>query len=205
MSSTTKYPWFSGLLFMGKNPRPIHAQRRIVDSYIRRGVGDCGQATIEAAFLIPVIFLLLLLLLEPSILLYDRMVMSAAAADGCRLIATSTGADGVSDAQLKDAILRHLGSVPQQDLFHVHGGNCSWDIQLAGDETSQYVSVSIKTKVKPLPVVDFGSTLLGLTDGDGYLTQRVHVEMRAKDAWVMANRMGASPSAWVKGREWHDN
>lgn len=204
MFSTTKYPWFSGFHFMGKNPQSTHAQRQIVDSCIRRGVGDCGQATIEAAFLIPVIFLLLLLLLEPSILLYDRMVMNGAAADGCRLIATSGMSDGVSEAQLKDAILRHLGSIPQQDLFHVHDGGCTWDIQLSGSETSQYVSVSIKTKVKPLPIVDFGSTLLGLTDGSGYLTQHVRVEMRAKDAWVMANRLGMSADAWVRGRDQHE-
>lgn len=52
--------------------------------------GTKGQATIEAAALIPVLFILLLLLLQPSILLFDRIVMKNAAAEGCRLLATKT-------------------------------------------------------------------------------------------------------------------
>ena len=34
-----------------------------------------GQATVEAAFLIPLILLLLMLLMQPGIILYSRMVM----------------------------------------------------------------------------------------------------------------------------------
>ena len=34
-----------------------------------------GQATVEGAFLIPVILLMLMLLIQPGILLYDRVVM----------------------------------------------------------------------------------------------------------------------------------
>ena len=48
----------------------------------------------EAAVLIPVLFTALLLLLQPGILLYDRMVMQGAAAEGCRLLATKTAALG---------------------------------------------------------------------------------------------------------------
>ena len=41
----------------------------------RRLQDDSGQATIEAAFIIPVLFILMLLLLQPGIVLYDRLVM----------------------------------------------------------------------------------------------------------------------------------
>ena len=41
-----------------------------------------GQATVEAAVLIPVLFTVLLLLIQPGIILYDRMVMNYAAAEG---------------------------------------------------------------------------------------------------------------------------
>ena len=47
--------------------------------------------------LIPVLFTALLLLLQPGILLYDRMVMQGAAAEGCRLLATKTAALGDMD------------------------------------------------------------------------------------------------------------
>ena len=39
---------------------------------------ESGQATVEAAFLLPVLFVGLLLLMQPGILLYDRLVMQAA-------------------------------------------------------------------------------------------------------------------------------
>ena len=51
---------------------------------------ESGQATVEAAFLLPVLFVGLLLLMQPGILLYDRLVMQAAASEGCRLLATKT-------------------------------------------------------------------------------------------------------------------
>ena len=45
-------------------------------------VRDCrGQATVEAAVSLPVIFTLLLMLVQPSIILYDRLVMQQAAAE----------------------------------------------------------------------------------------------------------------------------
>ena len=40
---------------------------------------ESGQATVEAAFLLPVLFVGLLLLMQPGILLYDRLVKQAAA------------------------------------------------------------------------------------------------------------------------------
>ena len=42
---------------------------------------ESGQATVEAAFLLPVLFVGLLLLMQPGILLYDRLVMQAAASE----------------------------------------------------------------------------------------------------------------------------
>ena len=55
-----------------------------------------GQSTVEAAFLLPVFLLVLGLLLQPAIILYDRCVMQSAAAEACRLVATTSGMDGAS-------------------------------------------------------------------------------------------------------------
>ena len=41
-----------------------------------------GQATVEAAFAVPVLMVLVLMLVQPGIILYDRIVMEGAAA-GC--------------------------------------------------------------------------------------------------------------------------
>ena len=153
-----------------------------------------GQGTVEAAVAIPVLFLLLLLLLQPGIVLYDRLVMANAAAEGCRLLATATGDMGGSC----EAFVRHrLAAVPQHDCFHVHQGDCSWNIELSGDESSQEVTVSIGNELKPLPLYDAGSKLLGLTNASGNLEIWESVTMRTQPDWVVSSELGLDPASWI--------
>lgn len=160
---------------------------------------DAGQGTVEAAFTIPVVFLLLLLLLQPGIYLYDRTVMEGAAAEGCRILATA----GADEADLvEEYVLRRLGAIPQADLFHVHGGSCSYEVELNGNETTDAVSVTVSNRLRPLPLLDAVSALLGLTDGDGCLTVQAHAEARTQPAWVNDSRAGKEPSEWIGG--WMD-
>lgn len=159
-----------------------------------------GQATVEAAFLIPVIFLAVLLLVQPGILLYNQVVMKGAASEGCRLLATKTAAAGAADEAYRASILRRLGAVPQQDNFHVHSSGCTWDIQLKGDESSAQACVTIKNQVKPLPLLDAASTLLGLTNAAGNLEQVVSVQVPTQPDWVVNNELGLDPKAWI--RQW---
>lgn len=56
-----------------------------------RSCSESGQSTVEAAVLLPVLFVVFGLLLQPAILLYNRCIMNAAAAEGCRLVATGSG------------------------------------------------------------------------------------------------------------------
>lgn len=156
-----------------------------------------GQATVEGAFLIPVILLMLMLLIQPGILLYDRVVMQAAAAEGCRLVSTRPPGDS-SDAY-KGYVLRRLGSVPRQKNFHVHEGECSWEVSLEGDEGCELVSVRIKNQVTPLPFFDFGARAMGLVNESGNYVQEVSVSMRSKSPWVAANAEGMNPDTWVQG------
>ena len=159
-----------------------------------------GQATIEAAFLIPVMFLLLLLLIQPGILLYNQMVMNAAASEGCRLLATRTDIAGMSAEKCEGFILRRLGSVPPQENFHVHDGGCSWEITLDGDETSGTVTVTIKNQVKLLPLFDTVGSLLRLYGESGSYEQEVQVSTPTQPEWAAASEHGLNPQAWVKER-----
>ena len=156
-----------------------------------------GQAVVEGAFAIPVIFLLLLLLLQPGILLYDRMVMNAAAAEGCRMLATRQPDSGIADWVYEEAVRRHLGAIPQQENFHRHRGGCTWKIGLSGNEGSSEVSVSISGSVRLLPLLDMGGTLLGLGDGAGNIELSTHVSASTQDGWVQASELGLDPAAWV--------
>lgn len=153
-----------------------------------------GQGVVEAAVAIPVLFLLLLLLLQPGIILYDRLVMANAAAEGCRLLATATGDMSGSC----EAFVRHrLAAVPQHDCFHVHQGDCSWNIELLGDESSQEVTVSIENELRPLPLFDAGSKLLGLANANGNLEIAESVTMRTQPDWVTSSELGLDPSSWI--------
>lgn len=155
----------------------------------------------EAAFLVPVVFVLLLLLLQPGIVLYDRMVMNGAAAEGCRLLATRTSAAGADAEAYRSSVLRRLGSVPQEEHFHVHGGGgCSWEIVLDGDESAGEVSVTIRNKLEPLPIVDAAATLLGLVDEAGHLTVEVSASALSQPRWVVEGEAGLNPGAWVEER-----
>lgn len=157
-----------------------------------------GQSTVEAAYIIPLIFVLLLLLIQPGILLYNRMVMEAAAAEGCRLLVTKTDAGGQSYEACEAYILRRLGSIPPQDNFHMHDGQCSWEINFNGDEYSSTVEVSISHAVRPLPLLDLGAKLLGLTDGSGNFLQTATVSSASQPDWVPSNELGMNPKGWVE-------
>lgn len=153
-----------------------------------------GQGTVEAAVAIPVLFLLLLLLLQPGIVLYDRLVMANAAAEGCRLLATATG----DMAGSCEAFVRHrLAAVPQHDCFHVHGGGCSWRIDLIGDESSPTTTVRIVNELRPLPLFDAGAKLLGMTNGNGNLEIEESVTLPAQPDWVASSELGLDPASWI--------
>lgn len=156
---------------------------------------EIAQGTVEAAFALPVLMILLLLLLQPGIVLYDRIVMQSAAAEGCRLMTTASSADA---SNCDDFIRRRLSAIPQIDQFHVHSSGCSWQIDLSGDEASGNVSVKITNKLKPLPLLDAGSALLGIVDAQGCLKIEVESTQKTQPDWLLSSTEGAgTPASWV--------
>ncbi|MBQ3106828.1 MAG: pilus assembly protein [Eggerthellaceae bacterium] len=154
-----------------------------------------GQSTVEAAFVLPLLMTVFLLMAQPALILYDKMVMSAAAAEACRLMATLPA----SQKDLcEDFVRRRLGAVPPHQCFHVHAeGKCSWEVDVQGDEAASAVSVTIKNKVKPLPLLDVTAVLLGLVDDEGFLPVVVCMSMPTQPAWVAGSANGEAPSDWV--------
>ena len=72
-----------------------------------------GQATVEAAMLVPVVLTLVALLVQPACALYTRSVMAATAAEVARLVSTARG----SDEDVRDYALRRLAAVPTSRFF----------------------------------------------------------------------------------------
>lgn len=170
------------------------ACERIAEGAVQLLCGRGGQSTVEAAFALPVLMLLALMLLQPGIVLYDRVVMQGAAAEGCRLIATS--GDAGSQAN-EDFVRRRLGAIPQLDQFHVHSGGCTWRIEFSGGEGHSLAGVRLATELKPLPLLDFGMTMLGMTNASGNLTIEVESEQQMQPGWIEGSAEGSDPSGWV--------
>jgi len=135
--------------------------------------------------LIPLFFLLLLLLFQPIIVLYDYMVMTSAASMGCRVLITSS--EVTTESATTDFIKRRLGAIPPVDYFHVHGTSeetCTWNISYSGNRQSDYVRVTISTKIRLLPLIDVVATLMGLPDKAGQITLKKAVQMKTQPKWV---------------------
>ena len=170
-------------------------RRRFLALIRRAAAGQSGQSTVEAAFALPIAMLLVLLLVQPGIVLYDRIVMQAAASEACRLLATLDGGDDSGAAE--SFVRRRLGAIPSQDCFHVHGGGCSWEIGFEGGQSSESVTCRIATQVKPLPLIGASAGLFGLTNESGNFLVKVETTMPTQPAWAWSASGGSSPSEWI--------
>ena len=94
-----------------------------------------GQASVEAALLLPTILLLLALLMQPVCLLYTRCVMEGAAVEVARLAATAR--EGLD---VRPFALRRLAAVPEISVFHV-GGQQDWEVSTEGPDERGLVKV----------------------------------------------------------------
>lgn len=174
--------------------------RRIITK--KEGKEEAGQASVEAAFLIPIVLLALLLLIQPAIVLYTYMVMQGAAAESCRIVATESVLEQNAEA-VEKYTMRRLSSVPQQDNFHVHEPTCTWKVTHTGNEASSEVSVTITNELKPLPLFDFGLEALGLLNEHGNYQLSASHHLQTKTAWVANNALGSTPKRWVE--RWNDS
>lgn len=177
--------------------RTYRAKSVLARSTRRTRCKEQGQAVVEAAFLIPVLLLALLLLIQPTILLYTTLVMQGAAAETCRIVATESLMEKNVDA-IEDFAKRRLAAVPQQDNFHVHEPSCTWVITYTGDESTSEVTVEITNEVKPLPLFDFGLEALGVLNDEGNYQLEVSHHLATKSAWVQQNPLGTDPDQWIE-------
>ncbi|ACV23026.1 Flp pilus assembly protein TadG [Slackia heliotrinireducens] len=153
-----------------------------------------GQATVEAAFLIPVLLLVMLMAIQPGIILYDRIVMQSAAADGCRMLATLRPEDASS---ARFVVERHLKAVPDAPLFH----QGDWAVDLQGNSQSDLCAVVIQNSVQPVPLIGAAMGAAGALDAGGMYCFEVEVKLE-KDSWLAESGSGMDPRSWVD--RWED-
>ena len=152
--------------------------------------GSSGQATVEAAFLAPLVLAGILLLVQPGIVLYDRAVMLAAAQEGCRLLETRTTQ---SDTDVRAYIERRLDAIPDVGIFH----SGLWDVTFTGDAGMETTSVTISHRIEPLPLVGASLGFVGLKNEGGAYRHEVTCGANVRDAWLMESEFGCDASAWI--------
>lgn len=146
-----------------------------------------GQATVEAAFLLPVLLLVLGAFLQPSILLFDRCAMQSAAAESCRLVATNTA----SETAVRAFVLRRLDAIPEIAAFH-EGGRDSWEV--SWEDGDGAVTVRIVNRARPLPLFGVLAGLAGQVDSEGAIVQEVEASSALVPSWARAS---GSPDEWI--------
>ena len=143
-----------------------------------------GQATVEAAVVLPTLMLLFGLLLQPVCLSYTRSVMRAAAAECARAATTAYGGDMEPCRQYA---LRRLKAVPEVPLFHV-GGPSDWGIEI--DRSGKQVHVGIRGHARPLPLLGLLASAALQRDGMG-LVLAVELDESTHPSWL-----GGDYGAW---------
>ena len=139
--------------------------------------GEAGQATVEAAAILPVLMLVFAIILQPVCLCYTRAVMRAAAAEAARAATTAYGGD---TAECEACVRRRLGAVPEVPLFHV-GGSRDWEVTIA--RTDHQVDVTIAGHARPLPIMGAIAGAAFERDGSG-IVLRVSLSMRGRPSWL---------------------
>lgn len=146
-----------------------------------------GQASVEAALLVPVVLVLVALLVQPACVLYTRAVMASTAAELTRLAATSrSGAD-----ETRSYALRRLAAVPDLPVFH-EGGPGAWEVAVTGPGDEGRVTVTVEGSVRPLPLLGAIVAALG-TSGGGVVELRVEVTREVRASWI-----GGDYAEWVE-------
>lgn len=155
----------------GLAARTGHAARRLA-----RSLGGEGQASVEAAILIPSLFFVVALLVQPACLLYTRSVMSASAAEAARLAAASSDTEAV-EAFVK----RRLRAIPEVGVFHA-GGEQDWSVSVegAGKGTAK---VRVSGHARPLPLMAAISAALLGSDSSGVVLE-AESEVMARASWA---------------------
>lgn len=133
----------------------------------------------EAAALLPVTMVVLVMLLQPACLLYTRSVMRSAAAQTARVAATAAG--DVDEEACVAYARRRLDAIPDVGIFH-EGGASGWDVRVDGIGGAS-VEVEIVGRARPLPVVGGLAWALGGTDRGG-IELSAKVSERVRPEWL---------------------
>lgn len=133
--------------------------------------------------MLPSLFIVFALMLQPGLILYSRICMYSAASEACRLYAVQAeaGSGRYAEDRYREFIEHRLSAIPYIDIFHL-GGEDGWDISYAQD--SDCVEVKIVHALKPLPLLGVTGAALGDLQADGSVRVEVSSRSQIRPHWL---------------------
>jgi hypothetical protein len=136
----------------------------------------CGQAIVEAPFVIIALCLMAILLFQPVVQLYTRMVLGQVAGELARVAAVDVEGGKVLQARYEAWAADKLRTLPAGTAFSIPG---SLKVVVQGNARSERISVQLSVRQKALPFFSFlgkrgdkGTvTITGKAHAPGTLTQ----------------------------------
>lgn len=165
-----------------------HTKAAIQQRYSLLPGTSLGQASVEAAILLPSLLFVIGMMTQPACIFYTRSVMAAAAAEGARVV--STQSSRTSAEEIESFVRRRLRAIPNLSIFH-EGGEEGWEINVDTNESEKISSVEVKGKFKPLPLLGlFSAALVGPGKTEGELVVKAEESLRPEwlsgdyESWV---------------------
>ena len=135
-----------------------------------------GQASVEAAALLPILCIMAAILLQPICVLYTRMVMASAASETVRVVLTG---QSLSEADVVNYCKRRLAAVPEIPIFH-SGGSEDWQVTFSdGDE----IAVHVKGHVKAIPFMSWLLSAFSASDSEGIVLE-ARAQAKLRPQWL---------------------
>ncbi len=110
-----------------------------------------AQATVEAAFILPVIILCMGLSVQPILCMYTKSLMQEAALEGVRFAMSEEDKN-----KTERFVRRRLEAIPASEIFHA-GSDDDWNIEIV--RSQETVSITIVGHMKEIPLLGTPSLL----------------------------------------------
>lgn len=154
----------------------------------------CGQSCVEAAFLLPVLLVFLLLLLQPALMLYHALILENTCQEACRVLATCSNDQ---DMRALDGFITHRLQVLPACFASSDDADAQpdWSVTTQGNAASREVGVTIEGYVRALPLV---GGLFGGRFGASSIPIKISRTLVAHAYWETKQGIDASNSvgAW---------
>ena len=124
---------------------------------------DQAQASIESAFILPLVFICMGLALQPLLYMYSKSLCTEAVEEGARYAISVE-----NDTYVERYVRRRLDAIPSIGILHKDGDG-DWNIEIVRQSNS--VAISLTGHMQELPILGLAAHLYLPHDAEGLLIE----------------------------------